>query len=91
LQLLPFVAIFAIMYYLIIRPQQKRMKEHREMVDALQRGDVVVTAGGLVGKVTRLNGENEITVEIADGVRVKVVKGTISELRSKGRPVKAKG
>jgi preprotein translocase subunit YajC len=64
------------------------MKEHREMVESLQRGDMVVTAGGLVGKVTKIVDDGEAIVEIADGVKVRVVKATITELRSKGRPVK---
>ena len=78
----------AIMYFLVLRPQQRRVKEHREMVSNVRRGDVVVTAGGLVGKVTKVD-DAEITVEIAENVRVRVVKGTLSEVRSKSEPVPA--
>lgn len=88
IQLFPFIALFAIMYFLVLRPQQRRVKEHREMVANVRRGDMVVTAGGLVGKVTKVD-EGEITVEIAENVRVRVVKGTLSEVRSKSEPVPA--
>ncbi|PKQ02398.1 MAG: preprotein translocase subunit YajC [Alphaproteobacteria bacterium HGW-Alphaproteobacteria-12] len=88
IQLFPFIALFAIMYFLVLRPQQRRVKEHREMVANVRRGDVVVTAGGLVGKVTKVD-DGEITVEIAENVRVRVVKGTLSEVRSKSEPVPA--
>ncbi len=87
LQILPFIAIFAIMYFLIIRPQQKRIKQHREMVEALSRGDTIVTAGGLIGKVVKITNDNDLLVELAADVRVKVVRGTISEVRTKGKPV----
>ena len=88
IQIFPFIALFAIMYFLILRPQQRRVKEHREMVTNVRRGDVVVTAGGLIGKVTKVD-ETEITVEIADNVRVRVVKSTLAEVRSKSEPVPA--
>ncbi|MEP0707450.1 MAG: preprotein translocase subunit YajC [Parvibaculum sp.] len=88
IQLFPFIALFAIMYFLVLRPQQRRVKEHREMVTNVRRGDVVVTAGGLIGKVTKVD-ETEITVEIADNVRVRVVKSTLAEVRSKSEPVPA--
>lgn len=84
LQLMPFILIFAIMYFLIIRPQQKRLKAHREMVSNVKRGDTVVTAGGLVGKVASVANDDEIRVDIADGVRVNVVRNTLSEVRPKG-------
>lgn len=87
LQILPFVAIFAIMYFLIIRPQQKRIKEHKEMVGSLARGDTVVTAGGLIGKVVKVTNDNDLLVELASDVRVKVIRSTISEVRTKGKPV----
>lgn len=86
MSLLPFILIFVIMYFLIIRPQQKRAKEHREMVSALRRGDTVVTGGGMVGKVSKVIDDNEVQVEIADGVRIRVIRGTIQEVRSKGEP-----
>lgn len=88
IQLFPFIALFAIMYFLVLRPQQRRVKEHREMVSNVRRGDVVVTAGGLIGKVTKVD-EAEITVEVADNVRVRVVKSTLAEVRSKSEPVPA--
>ncbi|MBY6081583.1 MULTISPECIES: preprotein translocase subunit YajC [Ruegeria] len=88
-QFLPLILIFAIMYFLLIRPQQKKMKEHQAMVEAVRRGDQVVTQGGLIGKVSKVKeGENEIEVEIADGVRVRVVKSTIAQVLNKTEPAK---
>ena len=90
LQFVPFVLIFVIMWFLIIRPQQRRVKEHREMINNVRRGDTVVTTGGIVGKVTRVADEaTELEVEIADGVKVKVVRGMIAEVRTRGEPVKS--
>lgn len=86
----PLVAIFAIFYLLVFRPQQKRMKEHQAMLGAVRRGDTVVTAGGIIGKVVRVGNDNEIKVEIADGVQVRVLKSTISEVRGKTEPVRDK-
>jgi len=83
-QLLPFILILAIMYFLIIRPQQKRLKDHREMIASLRRGDTVVTAGGMVGKVTKLIGDAELQVELTEGVRVRVIRNTIAEVRTRG-------
>lgn len=89
---LPLILIFVVFYVLLIRPQQKKMKKHRAMVEALRRGDKVVTAGGLVGTVTLApEGEPEIEVEIAQGVKVKVVRGTIGDVVAKPEPAKAKG
>ena len=85
----PLILIFAIMYFLLIRPQQKKVKEHQAMVEALRRGDQVVTAGGLVGKVTKVREDGEVEVEIASGVSVRVVKHTISAVRSKTEPANA--
>jgi preprotein translocase subunit YajC len=84
----PLVAVFAIMYFLLIRPQQQRAKEHKKMVENVSRGDTVVTAGGLVAKVAKpvKPEDTEITVEIADGVQVKVMKSTLSEVRPKNTP-----
>ena len=77
------------MYFLILRPQQKRVKAHAEMVKNVRRGDTVVTSGGLVGKVTKvIDGEDYIEVEIADGVRVRQVRAMVSDVRAKGEPVK---
>ena len=83
--LFPLVMIIIIFYFLLIRPQQKQMKEHRSMVEAVRRGDTIVTQGGIIGKVTKSQ-DNVLTVEIADGVRVKVVKSTITDVRSKSEP-----
>lgn len=79
----PFVAVFAIFYFLLMRPQQQRAKQHREMLDNLRRGDTVVTAGGIVGKVSKVKDDGEVMVEIADGVQIRVIKTTLSEVRSK--------
>ncbi|MEO1106293.1 MAG: preprotein translocase subunit YajC [Pseudomonadota bacterium] len=88
-QFLPLILIFAIMYFLLIRPQQKKMKEHQAMVEAVRRGDQVVTQGGLIGKVSKVKeGENEIEVEIAEGVKVRVVKSTIAQVLNKTEPAK---
>lgn len=89
IQILPFLLIFVIMYFLIIRPQQRRLKDHKEMVASLRRGDTVVTGGGLVGKVTKVD-DDELQVEIAQGMRVKVIRSTITEVRSKSQPVGGK-
>jgi preprotein translocase subunit YajC len=85
-QFLPIILIFVIFYFLLIRPQQKRMKEHRAMVDGLRRGDQIVTAGGIVGKVSKVQEDGMIEVEIADGIKVKVVKHTITSLLNKTEP-----
>jgi preprotein translocase subunit YajC len=89
----PLIFIFAIMYFLLIRPQQQRMKQHKQMVENVRRGDTVVTAGGIVGKVTKVGQpeDPEITVEIADNVQIRVVKSTLSEVRAKSQPVDSKG
>ena len=89
IQILPFLLIFVIMYFLIIRPQQRRLKDHREMVAALRRGDTVVTGGGLIGKVTKAD-DDELQVELAPGMKVKVIRSTITEVRSKNQPVGGK-
>ena len=90
LQVVPFVLIFVIMYFLILRPQQRRVKEHQNLVKNVRRDDTVVTSGGIVGRVTKVADEaSEIEVEIAPNVRVKVVRAMISEVRVKGAPVKA--
>lgn len=88
-QLLPFVLIFAVFYFLLIRPQQKRAKEHRSMVDNLKRGDQVTTSGGIKGKVTKAaEGNDTIEVEIASGVVVDVVRAMVAEVRDKdGNPM----
>lgn len=83
---LPLILIFAIMWFLIIRPQQKKMRDLKAMVDSVRRGDQVLTSGGIIGKVTKVGEDNTIEVEIADGVKVKVVKSTISQVMSKTEP-----
>ena len=85
-QFVPLILIFAIMYFLLIRPQQKKVKEHQAMVGAVRRGDQVVTQGGLIGKVTKVKEDNELEVEIADGVKVRVVQSTLAHVRSKTEP-----
>ena len=87
-QFLPIILIFAIVYFLMIRPQQKRIKEHKAMVEALRRGDMIVTQGGLIGKVVKVKEDNEIEVELAEGVKVRVVKSTVSQVLSKTEPAK---
>ena len=88
IQLLPFVLIFVIMYFLILRPQQKRVKTHQEMIKNVRRGDTIVTAGGLIAKVTKITDDSEIQVEIADNVRARLARSMIAEVRAKGEPVK---
>jgi preprotein translocase subunit YajC len=89
LQIAPLIFIFGIMYFLMIRPQQQRQKQLREMVENVRRGDTVVTAGGIIGKVTKATTkeDQEVTVQIADGVQVQVIKATLTEVRAKGQPV----
>jgi preprotein translocase subunit YajC len=88
MSLLPFVLIFVIMYFLILRPQQKRVKTHAEMVKNVRRGDTVVTNGGLVGKVTKVIDDDQIEIEIADDVRIRQMRQMIADVRAKGEPVK---
>jgi len=85
-QFVPLILIFVIMYFLLIRPQQKKLKEHKAMVEALRRGDQVVTQGGLIGKVAKVKDEGEIEVELAEGVKVRVVRSTIAQVLSKTEP-----
>jgi preprotein translocase subunit YajC len=89
--LLPFILIFVIMYFLILRPQQKRVKQHQEMVKNVRRGDTVVTSGGLIGKVTKVVDDDQIEVEIGEGVRIRQMRQMIAEVRAKGEPVKDEG
>jgi len=86
--LLPLILIVVIMYFLVLRPQQQRVKQHQAMVKALRRGDTVVTNGGLVGKVTKVVDDEQIEVEVSDGVRVRQMRSMVSEVRAKGEPVK---
>ena len=90
MSLLPFVLIFVIMYLLILRPQQKRQKQHQEMLKNIRRGDTIVTSGGLIGRVTKKVDDDatEIEIEIADGLRVRQSRSMIADVRAKGEPVK---
>ena len=88
IQLVPIAAMIAIVYFVLWRPQQRRAKELREMVQAARRGDVIVTTGGLIGKVTRSVDDNEVELEIAPNVRVRLARSGIAEVRAKGEPVK---
>src|SRR6201989_3337111 len=88
MSLLPFALIFVIMYFLILRPQQKKVKDHAELVKNIRRGDTVVTTGGLVGKVTKVVDDDQIEFEISDGVRVRQMRQMISGVRAKGEPAK---
>jgi preprotein translocase subunit YajC len=89
--LLPFILIFVIMYFLILRPQQKRQKQHADMVKNVRRGDTVITSGGLVGKVTKVIDDDQVEVEVSDGVRVRQMRSMLSDVRAKGEPVKEEG
>jgi preprotein translocase subunit YajC len=91
MSLLPLILIVVIMYFLILRPQQRRVKQHQEMVKNLRRGDTVVTSGGLVGKVTKVVDDDQIEVEITEGVRVRQMRQMVSDVRAKGEPVKDEG
>ncbi|HEY8269228.1 MAG TPA: preprotein translocase subunit YajC [Xanthobacteraceae bacterium] len=86
--LLPFILIFVIMYFLILRPQQRRVKAHQEMVKSLRRGDTVITTGGLIGKITKVVDDNEIEVQIAEETRIRQMRSMIAEVRAKGEPAK---
>jgi len=90
IQLLPLVLIFVVFYFLIIRPQQKKVKDHKAMIDSLRRGDRVVTSGGIIGTVTKVTGDREIGLEIADGVRVRAVRSMIAEVMAKTEPGEAR-
>ena len=86
--LLPFVLIFVIMYFLILRPQEKRVKQHAELVKNVRKGDTVITSGGLVGRVTKVVDDDQVEIEVADGVRVRQMRQMVSDVRAKGEPVK---
>ncbi len=88
IQLMPILLMFVIFYLLLLRPQQQRVKQHKEMVANIRRGDTVVTSGGIIGKVTKVKDDGELEVEIAENTRVRVIKGTVAEVRIKGEPVK---
>jgi preprotein translocase subunit YajC len=90
IQFLPLVLIFVVFYFLLIRPQQRKAKDHKTMLDALRRGDRVVTGGGIIGTVARVENPEEVTVDIADGVRVRVLRSTISSVLAKPDPAAAR-
>jgi preprotein translocase subunit YajC len=88
-QFIPLILIFGIMYFLLIRPQQQKLKQHQAMVAALRRGDQVVTQGGLIGKVNKVKDDNEVEVELVEGVKVRVVRSTIAQVLNKTEPADA--
>ena len=88
LQLAPILLMVVLFYFMLIRPQQKRAKEHQTMLSNLKRNDTVVLSSGMIGKVVRVE-DKEVGVEIATGVTVKVIKGMITEVRAKGEPAAA--
>jgi len=88
---LPLILIFVIFYFLLIRPQQKRMKDHKAMLEAIRRGDRVVTNGGIVGTVVKVVSDTEVSLEIAEGVRVRVMRDMIANVMSKTEPVSGDG
>ncbi len=85
-QFVPLILIFAIMYFLLIRPQQRKLKDHKKMVESLRRGDMIVTQGGVIGKVTKVKEDNELEVELSEGVKVRVVQSTVAQVLSKTEP-----
>ncbi|WP_157019170.1 preprotein translocase subunit YajC [Mesorhizobium xinjiangense] len=87
ISILPFVLIFVIMYFLIIRPQRQQVKKRQEMLTAIRRGDSVVTGGGLLGKVTKVINDTELEIDLGGGMKVTALRGTIAEVRVKGEPV----
>lgn len=87
MSLLPFAGIFVIMYFLILRPQQKRVKAHQEMVKNVRRGDTVITSGGIIAKVTKVVDDEQLEIELADGVRARQLRSMVTEVRAKGEPV----
>jgi preprotein translocase subunit YajC len=87
MSLLPFALIFVIMYFLILRPQQKKVKEHAEMVKNVRRGDTIITSGGLVGKVTKVIDDDTVEFEVADGIRARQMRQMITGVRAKGEPL----
>jgi preprotein translocase subunit YajC len=89
IQLVPFLLIFVIMWFLIIRPQQRRAKTHQELIKNVRRGDTIITSGGLIAKVSKVIDDAEVEAEIAEGVRVRIVRGMIQDVRSKTEPVKS--
>ena len=88
IQFAPLLALFVLFYFLLIRPQQRRVKQHQELVKNVRRGDTIVTSGGLVGKVTKVVDDDYLEGEVADGVRVRQMRAMVSDVRAKGEPVR---
>lgn len=89
--ILPLVLIFAVFYFLLIRPQQRRMKEHKQKISSVRRGDRIITGGGIIGTVSKVVSDEELQVEIAEGVKVRVARQTVQEVLSKTEPASAGG
>lgn len=87
----PIILIFVVFYFLLIRPQQRKVKQHRDMLSMVKRGDKVVTGGGIIGTVTRVKDNDELVVEIAEGVKINVFRGTLSDVLSRSEPASAGG
>lgn len=87
IQFMPMILIFVVMYFLLIRPQQKKAKEHQSTIAGLRKGDRVITSGGIIGVIHKVDNDNEVTVEIADGVNVRILRATISSIITKPEPV----
>ncbi|SHO65740.1 protein translocase subunit yajC [Pseudoxanthobacter soli DSM 19599] len=87
MQFAPFLVIIVIMYFLILRPQRQRQKQHQEMISNVRRGDTIVTSGGLIGKIVKVVDEAEVQVELSEGIRVRVLRSAIQDVRAKGEPV----
>ena len=87
--ILPLVAIMGVFYFLLIRPQQRKLKEHQELMRKAGKGDTIITTGGLIGKVVKVIDDNELQVEVGEGVKVRVLRSGIADVRTKGEPVKS--
>ncbi|WOC17233.1 preprotein translocase subunit YajC [Pseudochrobactrum sp. MP213Fo] len=87
MSILPFILIFVVMYFLIIRPQRNQMKKRGEMLNNLRRNDTIITGGGIIAKVTKVIDDNEVEAEIADGIKIRVLRSTIGDVRTRGEPV----
>ena len=87
-QLFPLILIFVVFYFLLIRPQQAKVRAQREMLSGVKRGDRVVTGGGIIGLVTKVISDNEVQVELAEGVRVRIIKQTITDILTRGESVR---
>ena len=86
--ILPLVLIMGVFYFLLIRPQQKKAKDHQDLISKVNRGDTVITHGGLIGKVTKIIDDHELQVEVGENVKIRVLRAGIAEVRAKGEPAK---